>query len=399
MTERLYYQHKLYECVATVVSCEKHEDGYAVILDKTVMFPESGGQLCDTGKISDANVISAIEIGEDVIHICDKELSVGSTVNVSIDVASRLDHTRQHTGEHILSGLISSMFGIANVGFHMAKDYCTIDTEAALSKEQIQLLELAANEAVMRNVKITTEITDASELEKYTLRKKTKGLEGEVRIVYIGDVDSCTCCGTHCEYSGEVGFITISDSMKYKQGTRLWFLCGERAVKYAQKNAKTVSDIANRFSTNKEESFNAVVKQGEELNALKRELKKRTEELFSYKAAELISNAEDAGGTKLVLSAVSCVGMQELKMLCEKIIIDEKNAVILFSKNADNVFYQVKTSKNVKQNAKEICFVINALTGGKGGGRDDFAQGSCNGSINVDETIEQLGAYLKKSLA
>lgn len=399
MTERLYYQHKLYECEARVVACVPCENGYTVTLDRTVIFPESGGQLPDTGFIGDARVLDAQESGDDVVHMCDKPLEVGADVVVKIDVEQRLDYTQQHTGEHIISGIISSMFGGTNVGFHMAKDYCTVDTDIVLSKEQLDIIELEANKAVRDNVAIITKTVDAAELENYTLRKKTKGLQGEVRIVFIGNVDSCTCCGTHCEYSGEVGAVAITDSMKYKQGTRLWFSCGERAIKEAQNNAKIVASIANRFSTGREEAYNAVVRQGDELSALKRELKKRTDMLFEYKASELVNGAESAGNAKIVVATLDEFNMQELKMLCEKIPQDKNLAVVLLSKVGENVFYQIKTGKNIKQNAKEICLVVNAMTNGKGGGRDDFAQGSCNSNLNVEETLCQLSAYLKKSLA
>ncbi|MBQ9832378.1 MAG: hypothetical protein IJO48_01455 [Clostridia bacterium] len=398
MTERLYYCDKLYECEAKVLSCEKCDGGYAVKLNRTVIFPESGGQLSDTGTIDSARILRAEEDGEDVIHICDAPVEMGETVCVKADIEPRLDHTRQHTGEHILSGLISKMFGAVNVGFHMAKDYCTIDIDSVLDKEQLLKLELEANRAVMRNVKITTETVDGSELENISLRKVAKGLEGEVRIVYIGDVDSCTCCGTHCAYSGEVGAIAITDSMKYKQGTRLWFACGERAIKASQSNAETVSKIANRFSTNRDEVFNAVAKQGDELNKTRRELKKRTDMLLEYKAQELENAAEDVNGTKLTVANLEGMAMQELKTLAEKLPSGIKRAAVLFAQNDEALFYLVKTSGAVKQNAREICLVINAMLGGKGGGREELAQGSSSPVNNAEETAAQLSVYLKKSL-
>lgn len=267
MTELLYYSIPIItECGAAVLSCEKDErsGAYKIILDRTMIYPEGGGQPADRGsivfrpdnsaaeqtvRISDAHT----ENGR-VVHFCDAEIPAGTIVRVLLDVDTRLDHAQQHTGEHIVSGLASKLFGAVNVGFHMAADYCTIDFDIPLEQAQLEELERAANAAVRANLSVHTEVTTPEDASTRTLRKKSDKAVGNdknkksdkhqnnicepvlpakaVRIVYIdnGKIDSCTCCGTHLAATGGVGTILFTDAQHYKGGTRLWFVCGGRAT-------------------------------------------------------------------------------------------------------------------------------------------------------------------------
>lgn len=398
MTKRLYYSSDPYACKASVLSCEKEENGFVVRLDRTVIFPASGGQLSDTGKIGDASVIGASEDGDDVLHLVDRALGVGQTVSVCADEGTRRAHSEQHTGEHILSGLLSSMFGATNVGFHMAKDYCTIDTDIFIDPEQLEALEREANRAVRRNLPVTYSTVDEEALKAVQIRKAAVGLTGEVRIVFIGDVDSCTCCGTHCGTSGEVGFIAVTDSMKYKSGTRIWFACGERAVGDAAANRHIARALGKRFSTNRDEIIAAVQKQGDELNAMRQTLKRRTDELLAFRAKELMELCEKMGGTHVIVRFEEGLSMQELKLLADKLIATPDTQAVLFGKESDRMIYQLANTKGSRLSSRELCLTLNAMLGGKGGGRDDFAQGSAKLPTNIPQTMEQLTEYLRKAL-
>ena len=155
MTKRAYYANGALECEATVLECRAVENGFEILTDVTSIFPESGGQLSDTGFIGDSRVTHAREEGSEVWHFCDKAVEAGAKVKIVADAGPRLDHTQQHSGEHILYGMASKLFGAKNVGFHMAEDYATIDLDTRLTHEQIKELQREANRAVQRNVPVT----------------------------------------------------------------------------------------------------------------------------------------------------------------------------------------------------------------------------------------------------
>lgn len=397
-TQRLYYQHNLLSCSARVLACEKEGTSFRILLDSTVIFPEGGGQLSDTGAIDGVNVSHAYEDGEKIWHVTDKPLEVNKQVEVRLNWETRLDHSQQHTGEHIISGLAKTMFGATNVGFHMAADYATLDLDILLSSEEIDKLEQEANRAVQRNTKTECVSVTPEELENMELRKRAAGLTGEIRIVYAGGVDSCTCCGTHCEYSGEVGAVKIVSHAKYKSGVRIFFACGMRAVKNARENADIVSAIARRFSMKGEDVLNAVVRQGDELVSIKRELKRRTEALLTIEAERLLHEADEVKNVKLVLYVGENLAMPELNLLAEKLCTGSKCVAVLFSQNDDTLIYQLYRSDNVSMDMREVSAAVNAMTDGKGGGREGHAQGSAKLRSGFDNVIEQLKAYLQKRM-
>lgn len=397
MTKKLYYDPKCTSCEATVLASRAMEDGYDILLDATVIYPEGGGQLSDTGRIGKAVVSHAREENGEIWHRADRPLPVGAVVRAEFDLEPRLDHTQQHTGEHILSGLAKTLFGAVNVGFHMAEDYATIDLDLPLDEEQLHLLETEANRAVQRNVPTQTRIVNEAELAEIPLRKRAKGLSGEdIRIVWCGGVDSCTCCGTHCAESGEVGLIRITAHMNYKGGTRLWFACGMRAVREAQENARLVEKLARRFSTKPESVLEAVTKQGDELSALKRTLRMRTDALLTARAAELLQAAETVQGIKLIVHTEDGLSAQELKTFAEKLCAAEPTVAVLFSHAGETVYYQLWRTAGVSLSMRDVCAALNALTGGKGGGRDDAAQGSAKAQPGFAELAAQFEGYLKQ---
>lgn len=396
MTLKLYHNMGTVKCNAVVLQCVEKEKGcFDILLDQTAIYPEGGGQLSDTGRIGDARVLHAREDKGEIWHLCNKALAVGATVDVEADALPRMDHTQQHTGEHMLSGLANTMFGCQNVGFHMNEDVVTVDFDKQLDGAQVKQLETAVNIAIQRNEPTVIKSVTAQELERMDIRKKAKGLTGEITVVYAGGVDSCTCCGTHCKSAGEVGLLKILSHMNYKGGTRITFLCGMRAISSMQQDSATVNAIANRFSTATANAAEAVMKQGNDLAQVKKELKTRTEALLAMLAEQLYDRAQPKGGARAVVAVQDGLDMHELGMFAEKLCIKPGVAAVLFSQKGEQLYYRAARSKDVELSMKELIQAVNGLFGGKGGGRDDSAQGSAPIKPGFEESIAQLKSYLE----
>lgn len=401
MTTQLYYIHPtLTECVAKVISCEKVGEDYVIKLDRSIIFPEGGGQLPDEGTIEGQPILDAKNVDGDTWHYCKSPIEVGSIVQVKLNLDSRKDHTEQHTGEHILSGLASKLFGAVNVGFHMAKSYCTIDLDIFIDKERVNELEQAANAAVRANRPITTEVVNGKTASKLDLRKHADIISEDfrtVRVVYIdgGEIDSCTCCGTHLRTTGEIGAIKITDSQKYKGGTRLWFVCGGRATKYLTDLQDRFSELARMYSTSRDEVPNAIKKQIDELSDLKHENRMKTAILADLYAEKLISDADKVGNTLLVCKTLDGLAANDLKTLGDKLCEKCDSGVALIFINGKQETNYRMVCKGVDFSMKELCAAVNGAVNGKGGGSSEFAQGKTMEKVGI-ETIEMLKKYIKK---
>ena len=403
----LYYQYPpVTEMTASVLSCTEENGVFLVTLSSSPLFPEPGGQLSDTGRIDCVPVSEVRTVGGKTIHYCSSPLAVGKTVTVTLDVDARLDHSAQHTGEHILSGLAHKLFGAANVGFHMAKDYCTIDLDKFLTDEELKKLELAANEAVRRDLPITTELVSGSEAASRPLRKlaeKLKDSKEQIRIVYVdgGNIDSCTCCGTHLHTSGEVGAILITDAQKYKSGVRIWFACGERAILHAERLQSEVTALARRYSTSREELPTAIEKQIAELSACRQELKTKINLLSELLSEKLISEAVRANTSEYIIKCFEGFTSSDLKAVTDRIIADNEGkrqlVVLLFSVTPSGTDYRMAATNGVKLPMRELCSAVNGILAGKGGGSPAFAQGKSARTV-TDEDIASLRGYLASAL-
>ena len=166
MTEKLFYKdsHRT-ECTGEVLACEEKKNHYEIVLDQTVFFPEGGGQYADTGTLGEAKVLDVHEKQGVIYHWCDRAIEVGSCVTARICWEERFEKMQQHSGEHIVSGLVHEKFGYNNVGFHLGGDYCTMDFDGPLTKDELKEIERLANEAVYQNLKIEVSYPSKEALE------------------------------------------------------------------------------------------------------------------------------------------------------------------------------------------------------------------------------------------
>ena len=398
MTQRLYLMDShLFENQCTVLSCEPAKEGFDVIVDSTVFFPNKGGQPCDTGALGPVRVTDVREAGDELILRTDGPLPVDETVTGHIDEGRRLDIMEQHTGEHILSWCAYKLFDAVNVGFHCALTYATLDLDKPLTPEQVAEMETMANELVRRNLAVTATIYESEDdLKDVPLRKHAEGLVAPIRVVSIEDADSCTCCAPHVRRTGEIGAVKIVAAVAYKGGLRMTFLCGGRALRQFQRLQMTVDAIARKFSTAGEEVLSAVEKQEAELKEVKKEKAALTARLEEYLTAELKAQAEDVKGRKLLVRQID-TDPKRLRPLALSTLPD-KGLTLLFTEKAGQLTY-VLCANGLKLDMGELIPAVNLALGGKGGGRGTLAQGSAPAPSGLTETVEQLRTYLRQRLS
>ena len=248
VTKKLYYEDSfLFQFDACVLACELKGDVWAVVLDRTAFYPEGGGQPADTGTLGEARVLDVHEAGGSIAHTTDAPLPVGMRVEGRVDARRRLDHMQQHTGEHILSGLLHSLYGADNVGFHIGPDTVRMDMSLELTAQQLADAELAANQVVWQDVPVQCAWPGPEQLADAEYRSK-KVLDGPVRLVTVPGADCCACCGTHLYTTGQVGAIKILSSQNYKGGVRLTVACGGRALADHAQKCTAAAEISAALS-------------------------------------------------------------------------------------------------------------------------------------------------------
>ncbi|MBO7184589.1 MAG: alanyl-tRNA editing protein, partial [Oscillospiraceae bacterium] len=268
-TRKLFYEDShLYTFSAQVTSCTEVKGGYHVTLDATVFYPEGGGQACDLGILGQAKVLDVQEKDGQILHLCDASLEVGSMVQGQVDEIRRMDLMQQHSGEHIVSGIICSRFGYHNVGFHVGKDMMEIDFDGPVPADALAEIEWQANEAVWANLPIDCFYPSPEELPSVPYRSK-KALQYPVRIVQIPGIDSCACCGVHVKNTGEIGLIKIVSCVKFHQGVRIELCCGARALKLTQNVFAQNKLVSQAFSAKMLETGAAAAKMSQALAAEK----------------------------------------------------------------------------------------------------------------------------------
>ena len=372
MTERLYYADVYCrEFLATVTDCREGKHGYEITLDRSAFYPEGGGQPGDRGVLitmeQELVVISDThEKHGEVVHYADRPLEPDTAVAGRIDWAYRFDLMQNHSGEHIVSGLVHEKFGFENVGFHMSADRMTVDFSGEFSLEDMKLLELRANEVVWKNVQVGIRLYSEEEVKLLQYRSK-KELHGQVRIVTFPGADVCACCGTHVSHSGEIGLIKLISLHKFRGGVRMEMVCGRKALEYVNEICTQNQQISVLLSAKPGETADAVshLKETEEKTRFR--MNQMEQEVFAGKAEAL----KNAGDVLLFEEGLSPDSVRKLAVAVMEVC---NGRCAVFSGN-DEQGYKYGIGE---QDGDLRAFVkeMNQTLHGRGGGKPFFAQGS-----------------------
>ena len=372
-TEKLYYQDPyLTTFTAKVLTCEPAKTGFLVTLDRTAFYPEGGGQPADHGTLGAAAVTDVHEKDGVIFHTCDAPVETGAAVEGSIDWPRRFDHMQQHSGEHILSGLLCSLYDCDNVGFHLGADTVTIDYNRELTWEQVLEAERRANETIWADTPVEITFPSPEALEQLHYRSK-KELTGQVRIVTFPGADCCACCGTHVRRAGEVGLIKVLSCQKFREGVRMEILCGQRAYWYLSRIYDQDHAVAQLLSVKPQDTLAAVERQNAELTAAKQRMTELEDQLFSLRAQALTG----LGDVLLVEPPMRPDGARKL---ADAVAKAAGGLAAVFSGEGNSHVYAL-----VQADGGDITPLVkrlNAALSGRGGGRNGFAQGS----VQADES-------------
>ncbi len=370
-TRKQYYEDShLRRFSAQVVSCERAEEGFWVELDRTAFFPGGGGQACDCGTVGGARVLDMKEDGERVLHLCQREFAVGEAVEGEIDWPHRFDLMQQHSGEHILSGLINAKYGLHNVGFHMGADTVTIDFDGEVPENYLPELERKANEAVWENLPLKIWTPSPEELPNVFYRTK-RALPWPVRIVQVPGYDSCACCGVHVQSTGEIGPIKILSCIRFRSGVRMEILCGRRALEYLSRSHEQNQLVSREFSVPVGETGEAARKMNEQVSQLKFQLGAMQRQIFEM----IARSCEDRGNVVIFREDLAPASV---RTLAEQVSLRCGGTAAVFSGNdADGYSYCLACRGG---DLREFVKKMNSLLHGRGGGKPEFQQGSLKDS-------------------
>ena len=380
-TKKLYYVNPhLSRFCAQVLSCEEGEKGFEIILAETAFYPEGGGQAADTGMLGTVRVLDVREKGETIVHFCDGALSVGETAEGVIDYDLRFDRMQQHTGEHIVSGLINARWGYHNTGFHMGTESTTIDFDGVIPQEELPAIEAAANEAVWQNLAVNCWVPSPEELAGVTYRTK-KALPWPVRIVQVPGYDSCACCGTHVTHTGEVGVIKLLSAIPFRGGTRIEMACGKRALAILNSAYEQNRQVSQAFSAKIQETGEAARKMNDILAAQKFRIAGLEKQIFAGIAAGY-------AGKGNVLHFEEDLDNVAVRELADAIAEHCGGTAAVFSGSdeAGYAFVLISRQEDLRQLGRDMTKALN----GRGGGKPNCQQG------RVQAAKAQIEAFFSK---
>lgn len=377
-TVKLFYEDSFLEKFkATVLSCEKEKNGYRVILDQTAFFPEGGGQAGDTGFLNGIRVEDTQECRGVIWHLVQESLQPGMIVEGVLDFEQRFIRMQQHTGEHIVSGMVHRLYGYDNVGFHLGDEVTTLDFNGELTKEQVEETERLANQAVFQNLPVEILYPSKEELIQMDYRSKIE-IEGQVRIVNIPGVDQCACCAPHTRYTGQIGLIKILSCDRHRGGCRMVMVSGMRALSDYRIKEQSVNEVSIALSAKPEKIGEAVEHLKEQQNRLRMQLN-RMQEIYLKERLDDIRPSD----------SYVCIFEEEMDNVAVRNFVNEAMercdgiCAAFVGTDASGYRYILGSSK---KEAREAAKKLHDRFGGKGGGKPEMVQGFLQGT---QKEIEQ----------
>lgn len=378
MNELFYRDEYAREFDAEVISCQKGKKGYEVVLSDTAFYPEGGGQPADRGTLGQVNVLDVKRRNGEILHITDAPLEPGMTVHGVLDWERRFDHMQQHSGEHILSGLVHAQFGYDNVGFHMNDEVVTVDFNGPITWKEAMELEDKVNAYIWTDAESRELYPSEEELKAMDYRSKIE-LKGKVRLVEYPGADLCACCGTHVAHTGEIGLMKILSVSRHKDGVRMEMLFGGRAMKDYDRKHLLNTEFSCRLSAKPYETGEALQRVLDEMNAMKFRMQAMNERYYAMRATSI------PVGEPVIFFNESGMSMVEIRKFCDYLISTGKvkTAMIISPKDKESVNYVMGSAD---LNMRDVGKLLNEELHGRGGGRPEMVQGSFQAEA---EAVEQ----------
>jgi alanyl-tRNA synthetase len=382
-TRRLYYDDSFQDNFsAQVLSCEVLQEAedcpsgprWGVVLDQTLLYPSSGGQPNDLGKLGDANVLD-VQDGEDrILHIVDRPVPIGR-LDGCIHWPRRFDHMQQHTGQHLLSAIFQERFGLVTVSFHLGEVVSTIDLRGPQpSPLVLEGAARAANAVIFEDREITVRYGTAEQFAELGVRKEVDR-EGILRAIEISGIDLQPCGGTHLRHTGQLGMILLRGCNKIRQDWRVEFVCGGRAEAAARSDAELISQVSVQLKCAPQDLSASVERLLREREASAKRLKALLPKVAESEAAALLSAAlARPDGIRVIAQVLENVEPDYLQQLATALGKSEYVVALL----ADQLTGNIVLAQNPTA-AKDMNALLRKTFEqfpGKGGGTKDFARGA-----------------------
>ena len=412
MTERLYYHdsflHEFDAEVLDLVSVSDSDPRLAVILNRTAFYPTSGGQVFDTGWIlpaetNDDNKLHVAEVMErddgQIFHILENAGSIqkGSRIHGLIDVGRRRDHMQQHSGQHVLSAAFVRLFNLPTVSFHMGVESCSIDLDTKnLTTAQVEAAEALSNDVVLEDRAVGIRFVKQEEAGGLGLRKIPPVERDQLRLIDIHDFDLTACGGTHVSTTGQIGCILLRKTEKTRQGWRVEFVCGKRAVAMARRDYSTLAESGGLLSSHIWEVPEQLRKAQEESRASRKSYEKLLEDVAGLYASRLLAETPENGGRKIISRIFSDRDLTFVKLLAQRLTRQGSAAVALLGIASDQPTLVFAQSSGQPFDMGGLMKEALARLGGRGGGSKDMAQGGPTRVDGIEAVLAEFATRLTK---
>jgi alanyl-tRNA synthetase len=409
MTDRLYYRdsflHEFEGEITEVVPVAEINGRHGVYLDRTAFYPTSGGQVYDTGWMLPSEGSEKLRVAEvaetedgRVVHYieADKAPVRGTRIRGVIDPARRRDHMQQHSGQHVLSAAFVRLFNLPTVSFHMGDAACSIDLDTStLTARQVEEAEALANEIVQENRPVEIKFVTQIAAQELGLRKPPRTDKDELRLVDIRDFDLSACGGTHVQNTGQIGCILLRKTERVRQGWRVEFVCGKRAVATARHDFTTLSEAAGLFSGRIWDVPQQVRKSLDDVKLATKASERLLDELAEFQAARLLAEVVPVDGKKVIARVYPDRDLVFIRLVAQKLTRQESSVVALMASSSGRSSLVFAQSKGMPFDMGQLLKETLAKLGGRGGGTKDLAQGGAPKAEGLFAALEEASQKMR----
>ncbi|MCI6459501.1 MAG: DHHA1 domain-containing protein [Clostridiales bacterium] len=397
--EKLFYiDSYIKNFTAEIEEVKEVDDKFHVLLNKTAFFPGGGGQYCDLGIIDNINVLDVYEENDKIYHVLEKKPNRIHKVKCEIDWDRREYGMQHHFGQHIISACFNNEYKAKTVGFHLGKDFSTVDIEGFFKEEDILKIEKMCNEIIRENITVEFLNITKKEAKKLKIKEDLSKLGDNIRVVKIDDIDMNLCCGVHMKNTLDLRVIKIKKFEKYKKATRIEFLCGTKAIEEMLKRENYLNKICKLLSSNEEDAYKSIENLNNKLNEVNKENRRLEEIISNYEVKEMIESAEKINNMNVIVKVYENKTMNYMNKIANKIIEKENNIGLFALKNDDRLNLLFACSKNLEKMDMNILLKDSIkLIDGKGGGSKVLAQGGGKNNSNLDSLFDYVKIKIKSN--